>query len=155
MSYLRLLSSINATLVIMVQVDDKYQYSMDNKDGGVHGWISSSPVVGFWTIFPSQEFRNGGPTKQNLTVHTGPTCLAVIITNFHHKLLKTRKEMKAAIIILKRFHFWIIRCFRELITLERIQWLISKQGRHGGRFLAPFLYTSILLQKYQTHTVYG
>ncbi|BFG27459.1 hypothetical protein CerSpe_137330 [Prunus speciosa] len=60
------------------EVDDKYQYSMDNKDGGVHGWISSGPIIGFWVIFPSQEFRNGGPTKQNLTVHTGPTCLAML-----------------------------------------------------------------------------
>ncbi|KAK6133290.1 hypothetical protein DH2020_032953 [Rehmannia glutinosa] len=39
------------------EVDDKYQYSMDNKDGGVHGWISSNPIVGFWIIFPSHEFR--------------------------------------------------------------------------------------------------
>ena len=60
-----------------LQVDDKYQYSMDNKDGGVHGWISSDPIVGFWIIFPTNEFRNGGPTKQNLTVHTGPAALAV------------------------------------------------------------------------------
>ncbi|XP_021646098.2 probable rhamnogalacturonate lyase B isoform X2 [Hevea brasiliensis] len=59
------------------EVDDKYQYSMDNKDGGVHGWISSDPIVGFWIIFPSHEFRNGGPTKQNLTAHTGPDCLAM------------------------------------------------------------------------------
>ncbi|KAG9439228.1 hypothetical protein H6P81_019393 [Aristolochia fimbriata] len=59
------------------QVEDKYQYSMDNKDGGLHGWISSGPFVGFWIIFPSNEFRNGGPTKQNLTVHTGPTVLAM------------------------------------------------------------------------------
>ncbi|XP_022950361.1 probable rhamnogalacturonate lyase B [Cucurbita moschata] len=60
------------------EVDDKYQYSVDNKDGGVHGWISSSPNnIGFWVVFPSHEFRNGGPTKQNLTVHTGPTCLAM------------------------------------------------------------------------------
>ncbi|XP_050944605.1 probable rhamnogalacturonate lyase B isoform X1 [Cucumis melo] len=60
------------------EVDDKYQYSEDNKDGGVHGWISSSPNnIGFWIVFPSYEFRNGGPTKQNLTVHTGPTCLAM------------------------------------------------------------------------------
>lgn len=50
---------------------------MGNKEAGVHGWISSGPIVGFWVIFPSQEFRNGGPTKQNLTVHTGPNCLAV------------------------------------------------------------------------------
>ncbi|PON82598.1 Rhamnogalacturonate lyase [Trema orientale] len=60
------------------QVDDKYQYSVDNKDGGVHGWISSGPVIGFWIIFPSHEFRNGGPTKQNLTAHTGPACLAML-----------------------------------------------------------------------------
>ncbi|KAL8045964.1 hypothetical protein ABFX02_08G148500 [Erythranthe guttata] len=40
------------------EVDDKYQYSMDNKDGG-------------------PRYRNGGPTKQNLTVHTGPACLAM------------------------------------------------------------------------------
>lgn len=53
-------------------------YSMDNKDSGLHGWISSGPIIGFWVIFPSQEFRNGGPTKQNLTAHTGPFCLAVI-----------------------------------------------------------------------------
>ncbi|KAE7995405.1 hypothetical protein FH972_000208 [Carpinus fangiana] len=59
------------------EVDDKYQYSMDNKDGGVHGWISSGPIIGFWVIFPSNEFGNGGPTKQNLTVHTGPSCLAM------------------------------------------------------------------------------
>ncbi|KAJ8761828.1 hypothetical protein K2173_004677 [Erythroxylum novogranatense] len=59
------------------EVDDRYQYSVANKDGGVHGWIGSNPVIGFWTIFPSQEFRNGGPTKQNLTVHTGPTTLAM------------------------------------------------------------------------------
>ncbi|GAY35216.1 hypothetical protein CUMW_014990 [Citrus unshiu] len=59
------------------EVDDKYQYSMDNKDGGLHGWIGSGPIIGFWIIFPSHEFRNGGPTKQNLTVHTGPTCLAM------------------------------------------------------------------------------
>ncbi|XP_057821355.2 uncharacterized protein LOC131034027 [Cryptomeria japonica] len=65
------------------QVDCKYQYSLENKDGGVYGWISSSrststnPMVGFWVIFPSHEFRNGGPNKQNLTLHAGPICLAM------------------------------------------------------------------------------
>ncbi|XP_057497492.1 probable rhamnogalacturonate lyase B [Actinidia eriantha] len=53
------------------EVDDKYQYSMDNKDGGFHGWISSGPIVGFWIIFPSHELRNAGPTKQNLTMFHG------------------------------------------------------------------------------------
>lgn len=60
-----------------LQVDDKYQYTMDNKDMKVHGWASDDPRVGWWIISPSNEFRNGGPTKQNLTSHVGPTCLAV------------------------------------------------------------------------------
>jgi len=47
---------------------------MDNR---VHGWISFSPPVGFWQITPSDEFRSGGPLKQNLTSHVGPTTLAV------------------------------------------------------------------------------
>ncbi|GLJ48429.1 hypothetical protein SUGI_1022190 [Cryptomeria japonica] len=60
------------------QVDDKYQYSSDVMDDGVHGWFSLDPLVGFWVIFPSQEFRSGGPTKQELTVHTGPICLVML-----------------------------------------------------------------------------
>jgi rhamnogalacturonan endolyase len=63
-----------------VQVDDKYQYSRDNKDIRVHGWISSIPHVGFWQITPSDEFRSGGPLKQSLTSHVGPTTLAVMAT---------------------------------------------------------------------------
>jgi len=35
------------------------------------------PAVGFWLITPSNEFRSGGPFKQNLTSHVGPTTLAV------------------------------------------------------------------------------
>ncbi|CAM6087084.1 unnamed protein product [Calypogeia fissa] len=59
------------------EVDDKYQYSLENRENRVHGWISANPLVGFWVITPSDEFRNGGPTKQNLTSHVGPTCLAM------------------------------------------------------------------------------
>ncbi|KAH7366404.1 hypothetical protein KP509_18G076800 [Ceratopteris richardii] len=59
------------------EVDDKYQYSCDNKDNRVHGWISFDPMIGFWIIFPSDEFRNGGIMKQNLTSHVGPTNLAM------------------------------------------------------------------------------
>lgn len=59
------------------EVDDKYQYSCDNKDNRVHGWVSTNPMVGFWKITPSDEFRNGGPLKQNLTSHVGPTTLAM------------------------------------------------------------------------------
>ena len=65
-----------------VKVDDKYQYSCDNKDSGVHGWISTDPTVGFWLISPSNEFRSGGPVKQNLTSHVGPTTLAVSDSSF-------------------------------------------------------------------------
>ncbi|KAL2529677.1 Rhamnogalacturonate lyase family protein [Forsythia ovata] len=62
------------------EVDDKYQYSCDNKDLKVHGWISMDPAVGFWQIIPSDEFRSGGPLKQNLTSHVGPTTLAVFLS---------------------------------------------------------------------------
>ncbi|XP_068656080.1 uncharacterized protein [Aristolochia californica] len=62
------------------EVDDKYQYSTDNKDNRVHGWISSDPPVGFWVITPSDEFKSGGPTKQNLTSHVGPTALSVFLS---------------------------------------------------------------------------
>lgn len=68
--------------VLEWQVDDKYQYSKENWDHRVHGWISGNPMVGFWIITPSDEFRNGGPTKQNLTSHVGPTCLSVSFTDY-------------------------------------------------------------------------
>lgn len=58
-------------------MDDKYQYSLENKDNQVHGWISFDPPVGFWQITPSNEFRTGGPFKQDLTSHVNPTTLAV------------------------------------------------------------------------------
>ncbi|XP_021803133.1 uncharacterized protein LOC110747233 [Prunus avium] len=38
------------------------------------------PPVGFWQITPSDEFRSGGPLKQNLTSHVGPTCLAMFLS---------------------------------------------------------------------------
>ncbi|XP_061372055.1 probable rhamnogalacturonate lyase B isoform X3 [Gastrolobium bilobum] len=62
------------------EVDDKYQYSCDNKDSQVHGWICMDPAVGFWLITPTNEFRSGGPVKQNLTSHVGPTTLAVFLS---------------------------------------------------------------------------
>ncbi|KAL2520831.1 Rhamnogalacturonate lyase family protein [Forsythia ovata] len=58
------------------EVDDKYQYSCNNKDNLVHGWISTNPRIGFWIITPSYEFRAGGPIKPDLTSHVGPTSLA-------------------------------------------------------------------------------
>lgn len=68
---------LHHALTHISQVDDKYQYSCENKDNQVHGWISFNPPVGFWQITPSDEFRSGGPLKQNLTSHVGPTTLAV------------------------------------------------------------------------------
>ncbi|KAJ8451743.1 hypothetical protein Cgig2_007226 [Carnegiea gigantea] len=59
------------------EVDDKYQYSCEDKDNKVHGWISSDPQIGFWMITPSNEFRSAGPVKQDLTSHVGPTTLAM------------------------------------------------------------------------------
>ena len=61
------------------EVDDKYQYSLDNKDNAVHGWITGggghpSPM-GFWVITPSNEFKSGGPMKRELTSHVVPTSL--------------------------------------------------------------------------------
>ncbi|CAK7347292.1 unnamed protein product [Dovyalis caffra] len=59
------------------EVDDKYEYSCDSKDIGVHGWISNDSAIGFWQITPSNEFRSGGPLKQFLTSHVGPTNLGI------------------------------------------------------------------------------
>ncbi|KAK7372932.1 hypothetical protein VNO80_06323 [Phaseolus coccineus] len=69
------------------EVDDKYQYSSENKDLMVHGWISSQsqtdPFTGFWVIIPSNEFRSGGPVKQNLTSHVGPISLAMFLSGHY------------------------------------------------------------------------
>ncbi|KAK9713067.1 hypothetical protein RND81_06G000900 [Saponaria officinalis] len=59
------------------EVDDKYQYSCEDKDNKVHGWISFEPQIGFWIITPSNEFRTAGPVKQDLTSHVGPISLAM------------------------------------------------------------------------------
>ncbi|KAF5960455.1 hypothetical protein HYC85_001664 [Camellia sinensis] len=65
------------------EVDDKYQYSCDDKDNRVHGWICSNPAVGFWMITPSNEFRTGGPVKQDLTSHVGPTTLSMFFSTHY------------------------------------------------------------------------
>ncbi|XP_019053046.1 PREDICTED: probable rhamnogalacturonate lyase B [Nelumbo nucifera] len=62
------------------EVDDKYQYSVEVKDNQVHGWISADPTIGFWMITPSNEFLTGGPLKQDLTSHVGPTTLSMFIS---------------------------------------------------------------------------
>ncbi|CAK9177745.1 unnamed protein product [Ilex paraguariensis] len=65
------------------EVDDKYQYSSENKDNRVHGWICFDPPLGFWQITPSNEFRTGGPIKQDLTSHVNPTTLAIFVTSHY------------------------------------------------------------------------
>ncbi|GKA37010.1 probable rhamnogalacturonate lyase B isoform X1 [Tanacetum coccineum] len=65
------------------EVDDKYQYSTENKDNRVHGWICSDPPVGFWMITPSNEFRTGGPVKQDLTSHAGPVTLSMFFSTHY------------------------------------------------------------------------
>ncbi|KAL8145397.1 uncharacterized protein LOC141706961 [Apium graveolens] len=77
----RLVNPVNPQL--NGEVDDKYQYSCENENLKVHGWISMAPPVGFWQITPSDEFRSGGPVKQNLTSHVGPTCLAVFLSGHY------------------------------------------------------------------------
>ncbi|XP_075102901.1 uncharacterized protein LOC107816999 [Nicotiana tabacum] len=65
------------------EVDDKYQYSVEDKDNRVHGWISPNPRTGFWMITPSNEFRTGGPVKQDLTSHTGPITLSMLFSTHY------------------------------------------------------------------------
>ncbi|KAK4371586.1 hypothetical protein RND71_011061 [Anisodus tanguticus] len=73
------------------EVDDKYQYSLENKDNRVHGWISPNPKTGFWMITPSNEFRTGGPVKQDLTSHTGPVTLSMFFsTHYAGEILALR-----------------------------------------------------------------
>ncbi|CAN8276523.1 unnamed protein product [Cochlearia groenlandica] len=65
------------------QVDDKYQYTCEIKDNKVHGWISTKSNVGFWLISPSGEYRSGGPIKQELTSHVGPTAISTFISGHY------------------------------------------------------------------------
>ncbi|XP_057783985.1 probable rhamnogalacturonate lyase B isoform X1 [Salvia miltiorrhiza] len=65
------------------EVDDKYQYSSDNKDSQVHGWIAADPPTGFWIITPSNEFKTAGPLKQDLTSHAGPIALSMFFSTHY------------------------------------------------------------------------
>ncbi|XP_010555419.1 PREDICTED: uncharacterized protein LOC104824920 isoform X2 [Tarenaya hassleriana] len=65
------------------EVDDKYMYSTEDRDNKVHGWISWDPPMGFWMITPSDEFRCGGPIKQDLTSHVGPITLSMFISTHY------------------------------------------------------------------------
>ncbi|XP_051140620.1 probable rhamnogalacturonate lyase B [Andrographis paniculata] len=69
--------------LIRGEVDDKYQYSSDNKNNRVHGWICPNHLTGFWIITPSDEFKTGGPTKQDLTSHVGPIVLSMFFSTHY------------------------------------------------------------------------
>lgn len=61
------LSPPEATLLKNGKVDHKYHYSNLMKDIDVHGWTGKRK--GHWMIAASNEYVNGGPTSQELTVH--------------------------------------------------------------------------------------
>lgn len=84
-------------LFCWAQVDDKYQYSCENTDNSVHGWISldSDAPVGFWMITPSNEFRNAGPIKQDLTSHVGPITLSVRVPTSSLNQVQTKTEHRS------------------------------------------------------------
>ena len=53
----------------------KYDLTAFNCDDQLHGMAGSG--VGIWTIWPSREFLNGGPLRQDLTVHEENVLLAM------------------------------------------------------------------------------
>ncbi|KAL8152956.1 hypothetical protein V2J09_010716 [Rumex salicifolius] len=65
------------------EVDDKYQYSCEDRYNKMHGWVCFDPSVGLWMITPSNEYRTAGPLKQDLTSHTGPITLAMFHSNHY------------------------------------------------------------------------
>jgi len=85
-------------------VDDKYQYSCENINNTVHGWISldSDPTVGFWMITPSNEFRNGGPIKQDLTSHVGPITLSMSQLLFSLLYIYTHARARGGVSLLQQ-----------------------------------------------------
>jgi len=59
------------------EVDDKYQYSLDNKDNKVHGWIGAGPGPGprprgVLGVTPTNQIKTGGPRTRELTTQNRP-----------------------------------------------------------------------------------
>ena len=50
----------------------KYNYAAFQKDDAVHGMMGDN--VGIWSISPTEEWLNGGPMRQDLTVHATCVC---------------------------------------------------------------------------------
>ncbi|GER47111.1 rhamnogalacturonate lyase family protein [Striga asiatica] len=126
-------------IVLINRVDDKYQYSCDNKDSRVHGWISSNPKVGFWVTTPSDEFRVGGPVKPDLTSHAGPTSLAILFSD--HYAGPTLELNYATVSLGRKFSGPFSYTFITLIpTINRV---------HFGRMLRdrPVTINNIFLRR--------
>ncbi|KAJ0086597.1 hypothetical protein Patl1_08700 [Pistacia atlantica] len=52
--------------------------------------VNPRQSVGFWLITPSDEFKSGGPQKQNLTSHVGPTTLAVYLNAHYSRKIRAQ-----------------------------------------------------------------
>ncbi|KAJ6685719.1 RHAMNOGALACTURONATE LYASE B-RELATED [Salix purpurea] len=120
------------------EVDDKYQYSCENRDLHVHGWICFDPPTGFWQITPSSEFRSGGPLKQNLTSHVGPYTLAMFLSAHYAgedlimhfpcgMMLKNSIVRKSAV---GHTAFQLLRIFHALINVVKISGRLQVQDRY-------------------------
>jgi rhamnogalacturonan endolyase len=111
-------------------VDDKYQYSLNNMDNVVHGWMTGSDPnpMGFWVITPSNEFKSGGPIKRELTSHVGPTSLTVSI-----QIPSTSSETERHCFIIK-FNWWT-----ELKTL----WNDLYQMFLGTHYVGKYIVTQV------------
>ena len=122
------------------EVDDKYEYSMDNKDNAVHGWITGggghpSPM-GFWVITPSNEFKSGGPMKRELTSHVGPTSLTVRSKIDPAPVLLQRPNQsvsKSMETHLKETENFDLRCFLGRITSGTTSCSASATASTGRR----------------------
>ena len=121
------------------EVDDKYQYSLDNKDNAVHGWISAgrtNPAMGFWVITPSNEFKSGGPMKRELTSHVGPTSLTVRSKIDPAPVLLQRPNQsvsKSMETHLKETENFDLRCFLGRITSGTTSCSASATASTGRR----------------------
>lgn len=73
-----ILSPKEATRLPDGSVNDKYLYSNYVGEHHVHGWAGTN--YGMWMIIPSNEFQNGGPTSQELTVHQTETTPVILET---------------------------------------------------------------------------
>lgn len=58
----------------------KYNFAAFQKDDAVHGLMGNN--IGVWTIAPSVEWLNGGPMRQDLTVHATETT-PIMLRHFH------------------------------------------------------------------------